>query len=206
MKKTALFLIVIIILLHVDLSASKRRMVGGGPILSWASSYVTLEAGSVTVQDSATWTYATAMGMFFDYMVNPYISYRTDWFVYPAVINSEIGKGEKQYGVIEHHAVGFSLLRHFNFKHVNPWFGAGPYLQFSTVNDVDSYIIHLMLSTGFDYEIYPDTYLCPEFKFGIGTRIISSNEDSVVIDVPGTNDFSTSGIIIFLKIGIARVF
>jgi len=206
MKKTALLLILIILLLNADLSASKRRMVGGGPILSWASSYVTLEAGSVTVQDSASWTYATAMGIFFDYMVTPYISYRTDWFVYPAIINSGLGKREREYGVIELHAVGFSLLRHFNFRHINPWFGAGPYLQLSTINDVNSYIIHLMLSTGFDYEIYPDTFLCPEFKFGMGTRIFSSDEDKVVIDVPGTSDFSTSGIIIFAKIGIAKAF
>lgn len=206
MKKPGLLLIAVIILLHTDLYANKRRMVGGGPILSWASSYITLEAGSATVQEDASWTYATAMGLFFDYMVNPYISYRAHWFIYPAVINSGLDAEKREYGVIELHAVGFSLLRHFNLKYINPWFGAGPYLQFSTVNDVNSYIVHLMLSTGFDYEIYPDTYLCPEFKFGIGTRIISSNEDSVVIDVPGTSDFSTSGIILFAKIGIAKAF
>jgi hypothetical protein len=146
------------------------------------------------------------MGLFFDYMVTPYISYRVDWFIYPAVINNQMYEGEIQYGAVELHAAGFSLLRHFNFKPINPWFGAGPYLQLSTVGDVDSYIIHLMLSTGFDYEIYPDTYLCPEFKFGIGTRIVSSDEDSVVIDVPGTSDFSTSGIILFAKIGVAKAF
>ena len=206
MKKYYLLLLILFVVMQGDLFANKRRMIGGGPIFSWASSYVTIEAGSVTVQDNASWTYATAAGLFFDYMVNPYISYRMDWFVYPAIINTQMHDGERKYGAVELHAAGFSLLRHFNIKHINPWFGAGPYVQLSTIGDINSYIIHLMLSTGFDYEISQDTYLCPEFKFGIGTRIVSSEEDSVVIDVPGTSDFSTSGIILFAKIGVARAF
>lgn len=200
------FLLLIVFFLQGDLLANKRRMAGAGPVFSWASSYITIEAGSVTVQDNPTWTYATAVGFFFDYLINPYISYRTEWVIYPAVINHNMNISKKEYGVIELHSAGFSLLRHFNFRYFNPWFGAGPYLQFSSIGDVDSYVLHLMLSTGFDYEIYPGTFLCPDIKFGIGTRIVSSDNDSVIIDVPGANDFSTSGIIIFARIGVARAF
>ncbi len=205
MKKYFLLLL-FVVFLHSDLQADNRRMLGMGPVFSWASSYLTIEAGSVTVQDSAIWTYATAMGIFFDYRVNPYISYRTEWLIYPAVINDNIHENKKKFDVIELHAVGFSLLRHFNLKRINPWFGTGPYLQFSSIGDVDSYIIHLTLSAGFDYEIFPDTYLCPEFRFGIGMKIVRSDDDSVVIDVPGASDFSTSGFILFAKIGIAKAF
>lgn len=205
MKKYFLLLL-FVVFLHSDLQADNRRMLGMGPVFSWASSYITFEAGSVTVHDSSTWTYATAMGVFFDYMVNPYISYRTEWFVYPAAINDNIHENKKKFAAIELQAVGFSLLRHFNLKRINPWFGTGPYLQFSSIGDVDSYIIHLTLSAGFDYEIFPDTYLCPEFRFGIGMKIVRSDSDSVVIDVPGASNFSTSGFILFAKIGIAKVF
>ncbi len=204
--KKYFFLLLFVVLLHGDLQANNRRILGIGPVLSWASSYLTIEAGSVTVQDSATWTYATAMGIFFDYMINPYISYRTEWFIYPAAINHNINESKKEFSAIELHAIGFSLLRHFNLRKINPWFGTGPYLQFSSIGDVDSYIIHLMLSLGFDYELYPDVFLCPEFKFGLGMKIIRSDKDSVVIDVPGASDFSTSGFVLFAKIGVAKAF
>lgn len=204
--KRYFFLLLIAVFLHSDLLANNRRMLGVGPIFSWASTYLTLEAGSVTVRDNADWTYATAMGLFFDHMVNPYVSYRTEWFIYPAILNNNINESKKEFSAIELHAVGVSLLRHFNLRNINPWFGAGPYLQFSSLGNVDSYILHLILSTGFDYEISPGVYLCPDFKIGIGMRLIRSDDDSVVIDVPGASDFSTSGFVFFTRIGIAKAF
>jgi len=189
----------------VELHAEKRRMLGPNFTMSWASSYLTIESGSVKVKDSASWTYASAGGWFFDYMLNPYISLRSNWFFYPSVINSKIQDMDDRAGEIPLHEIGFSVLRHFNSP-INPWFGAGPFVQFSTVNDVNSYIIHLILSVGFDYEFMEDTYLCPELMWGIGARILSSEESTVALDVPTGKDFTSSGIVIFFKIGVAKAF
>jgi len=64
-----------------------------------------------------------------------------------------------------------------------------------------------MLSVGFDYEISDDTFFSPELMGGIGARIISKSEDQdVQIDVPTGRGFSSSGFILFLKLGVGRVF
>lgn len=190
-----------------DSSAGVRRMLGPNITMSWASSYLEIQSGSITVRDDTNWDYATAPGWFFDYLMTPYISLRTNWFFYPTSLNSNIRDFNKTNGQVPLHEAGFSVLRHFNLKPLNPWFGAGPFLQFATLDDVNTYIVHAVLSVGFDYEISDDVYFCPELMWGIGARIISKNEgEDVQIDVPTGRGFSSSGFIVFLKLGVGRVF
>lgn len=188
------------------LGAAQRRMLGPELNMSWVSSYLTINSGSVTIRKNATWSYANACGWFMDYLLNPYVSIRTHWFFYPDIINSSPAEIFENAGVITLHEIGFSLIRHFGKGYVTPWFGAGPYLQFETIDDINSYVIHAMLSLGFDYEIMDDTYFCPELMFGIGAGFFKSDEGSVQVDVPTGTDFSTSGIVIFFKIGVAKAF
>lgn len=200
-----LFLI-LIIASGDDLYAQRRRMLGANVNMSWASSYLTIDSTSVKVENNASWTYASAVGWFFDYMTTPHISFRSEWFFYPAAINSAPGEMKEHIGEMPLHEIGFSILKHYNFKPINPWVGAGPYMQFSTINDVNSYILHGMISFGCDYEFLDDTFFCPEFMCGIGVRIISSNSNTVQIDVPTGKDFTTSGIILIAKLGVAKSF
>lgn len=182
-------------------------MLGFNVTSSWASSYLAIQSGSITVQNNVSWNYATAPGWFFDYLLTPYIAIRTNWFFYPTSLNHDLRDFKDTNGQIPLHEVGFSVLRHFNLDGINPWFGAGPFLQFATIDDVDSYIIHAVLSVGFDYEVSDDTFFCPELMGGIGAKIISSAKgQNVVIDVPTGSGFSSSGIVIFLKIGVGRSF
>jgi hypothetical protein len=198
--------VIITFIAFSDSNAVVRRMIGPNITMSWASSYLAIESGSVTVQNDSSWTYATATGWFFDALLTPYISMRTNWFFYPTPINSKLEDMNKDLGEIPLHEMGFSVLRHFNFGSLNPWFGAGPFLQFATIDDVNSYILHALLSVGFDYEISEDTFLCPQLMSGLGMKLISSKQQSVVIDVPTGKDFSTSGIVIFFKIGVGKAF
>ncbi|HOP63807.1 MAG TPA: hypothetical protein PK906_10575 [Spirochaetota bacterium] len=208
--KTRLFTVLIILILGFvsdsSLYAAKRRILGPNLTMSWASSYLAIESGSVQVENDASWTYASATGWFFDYLLNPYISMRTNWFFYPSVINSDVRDIDQRAGEIPLHEVGFSVLRHFNLQPINPWFGAGPFMQFSTIDDPNSYIVHVLLSFGCDYEIMEDVFLCPELMAGIGARLISSDEETVQIDVPTGEDFTSSGIVIFFKIGVGKSF
>ena len=121
-------------------------------------------------------------------------------------MNSGVDEMFTDAGKINMHEIGFSLLRHFGKGYISPWFGAGPYLQFATVDSINSYIIHILLSFGFDYELVDDIYLCPEIMGGIGAGLFKSDSNSVVIDVPTGTDFSTSGIVIFFKLGVAKSF
>ena len=209
-RKASVSLIISIVLLlgaAGNSSAAVRRMLGPNMTMSWASSYLEIQSGSIKVQDDTSWDYATAPGWFFDYMVTPYISLRTNWFFYPTSLNSDYRDFQKTNGQIPLHEAGFSVLRHFNLSPLNPWFGAGPFVQFATLDDVNSYIVHAVLSVGFDYEISEDVFFCPEFMGGIGARIISRNEgEDVQIDVPTGRGFSSSGFIVFLKLGVGRVF
>lgn len=190
-----------------DSFAGVRRMLGPNVTMSWASSYLEIQSGSIAVRDDTNWDYATASGWFFDYLMTPYISVRTNWFFYPTALNSNIMDFNKTNGQIPLHEAGFSVLRHFNLKHLNPWFGAGPFLQFATLDDVNTYIVHAVLSVGFDYEITDDVFFCPEFMWGLGARIISKKTgEDVQIDVPTGRGFSSSGFIVFLKLGVGRVF
>ena len=59
---------------------------------------------------------------------------------------------------------------------------------------------------GLDYEVDEDVFFCPELQFGIGAKIINSDEESVVVDLPTGSDFSTSGIIVLFKLGVAKSF
>jgi len=187
--------------------AAERRMLGPNITMSWASSYLAIQSGSVSVQNNSTWTYATAIGWFFDYQVTPYISVRTNWFFYPTSLNHNPADFNKTNGQIPLHEAGFSVLRHFNAGNLNPWFGAGPFIQLSTPNDINSYIFHAILSVGFDYEIGEDLYFCPELMGGIGARLLSKNENkNVQLDVPTGRGFSSSGFVIFFKIGVGKAF
>ncbi len=206
LKKIMLYSALLVLLGGTGLYAGQRRLLGPNMTMSWASSYLTINSGSVTVQNDTTWTYATAGGWFFDYMINPYVSFRTQWFFYPEMINSKPEDMFDDTGRINLHEMGFSLLRHFGKGYVTPWFGAGPYLQFATIDSINSYILHVLLSVGFDYECFDDIYLCPELLCGIGAGLFKSDEKNVVIDVPTGTDFSTSGIIIFFKFGVAKSF
>lgn len=109
-------------------------------------------------------------------------------------------------GEISLHELGFSLIRRFGKGYVSPWFGAGPYLQFNTIDNLNSYVFHAMLSAGFDYEFLEDIYFCPEIVFGLGASFFKTDEGSVQVDVPTGAGFSTSGIVIFFKLGVARSF
>ncbi|HOP30758.1 MAG TPA: hypothetical protein P5120_15715 [Spirochaetota bacterium] len=189
-----------------SLHAAKRRMLGPNFTMSWASSYLAIDSASVKVENDASWTYASATGWFFDYLLNPYISIRSNWFFYPAVINSSPDDMYDRAGEIPLHEIGFSVLRHFNLQPINPWFGAGPFMQFSTINDVNSYIIHAVLSVGFDYEITEETFICPELMCGIGARLLSSDEETVQVNIPTGKDFTSSGIVVFFKLGVGRTF
>ena len=202
-----LFTLIIFISAAADSSAALRRMLGPNLTLSWASSYLAIESGSVKIQENSTWTYATAPGWFFDYLLTPYISFRTNWFFYPTNWTESFMDFSKTNGQIPLHEVGFSVLRHFDVKPLYPWFGAGPFMQFGTISDVNSYIIHAVLSAGFDYEIADDVYFCPELMGGIGARLIRRNDaHNVVIDVPTGSGFSSSGIVVFFKIGFGKAF
>ena len=79
-KKTILVSFIVLLFAGTNLYAGQRRLLGPNMTSSWASSYLTISSGSVKVENNASWTYATAGGWFFDYMVNPYISFRTQWF------------------------------------------------------------------------------------------------------------------------------
>jgi hypothetical protein len=204
---TILLLLVLIILTAGDIVyAAKRRMLGPNFTMSWASSYLAIDSSSVTVENDASWTYASATGWFFDYLLNPYISFRSNWFFYPAVINSSPKDMKARVGEIPLHEIGFAVLRHFNLQPINPWFGAGPFMQFSTLNDVNSYIVHAVLSAGFDYEFTEDTFICPELMWGIGARLLSSDEETVQVNIPTGKDFTSSGIVIFFKLGVGKTF
>jgi hypothetical protein len=209
MGKSCYFKIVFLLLIFfipAGSDAMVRRMLGPNVTMSWASSYLSIQSGNVKVQENATWTYATATGWFFDALLTPYISLRTNWFFYPTPINSRIENCTDNAGEIPLHEIGFTVCRHFNAGSLNPWFGAGPYMQFATIDDVTSYIVHVLVSVGFDYEIAEDVYLCPQLLSGLGMKIIKTEEDSVVVDVPTGKDFSTSGIVIFFKIGVGKAF
>lgn len=199
-------IILMLFLISADSYAMVRRMIGPNVTMSWASSYLAIESGNITVQDNASWTYATATGWFFDALFTPYISLRMNWFFYPTPVNSDLRNVDEHPGEIPLHEIGFSVCRHFNAGPLNPWFGAGPYVQFATVDDINSYIVHILLSVGFDYEITDDVYLCPQLLSGLGMKIVKSEENSVVVDVPTGKNFSTSGIVIFLKLGVGKVF
>lgn len=209
-KKSAisLYFAVIIIMFYADyVSAADRRILGPNFTSSWASDKLAIESGSVTVKNSSSWDYATAPGWFVDYLLTPYISLRTNWFFYPTMFQhspADIGKAN---GRVPLHEIGFSVLRHFDAGELNPWFGAGPFLQFASIDDINSYVVHAIISVGFDYEITEDIFFCPELMFGVGARIISqSANDNLQIDVPTGRGFSSSGIVIFLKIGFGKSF
>lgn len=204
--KAFIITVFILIISANNLYAGQRRLLGPNMTMSWASSYLTINAESITVQNDSSWTYATAGGWFFDYMVNPYVGFRTQWFFYPQIINSKPVDFFDHPGEINMHEMGFSILRHFGKGYISPWFGAGPYMQFATIDNINSYILHALLSLGFDYEFMDEFYLCPEIFCGIGAGLFSKESDKVVVDVPTGSDFSTSGIVIFFKIGIARSF
>jgi len=209
-KKTGiyLYLTVIIFLFSVEyISAADRRMLGPNVTLSWVSNKLTIESGSVTVNNNSSWNYATAPGWFFDYLLTPYISLRSNWFFYPTMFQRNLKYIDEANGRVPLHEIGFSVLRHFNAGVLNPWFGAGPFLQFASIDDINSYVVHAILSVGFDYEISEDLFFCPELMGGIGARIISQNENAnMKIDVPTGRDFSSSGIVIFLKLGVGKSF
>ena len=199
--------ILIFIFISGDSIAGVKRMIGPNITMSWASSYLQIESGSVMIRNDASWNYATALGWFFDYQVTTYISVRSNWFFYPTSLNRNIKNFNDTNGQIPLHEIGFSVLRHFNGGKLNPWFGAGPFLQFATPGDVNSYIIHAVLSTGFNYELSTDTFFCPELMGGVGARLISRGEDqNVQIDVPTGRGFSSSGFVIFFKLGIGKAF
>lgn len=202
----SLLLFLFVLSADKELNAATRRMLGPNFTMSWASSYLAIDSASVKVQNNSSWTYASATGWFFDYMINPYISFRSNWFFYPAIINSKPDDMKDRAGEIPLHEIGFSILRHFNLQPINPWFGAGPFMQFSTIDDVNSYILHAILSVGFDYEIIEDTFICPEFMWGIGARLVSSNQETVQVNIPTGKDFTSSGIVIFFKLGVAKSF
>ncbi len=188
-------------------SAALRRMIGPSVIASWASSYLAIESSQVTVQDDPSWTNATALGWFFDYLATPYVSLRTNWLFFPTSTSKDFSNFKEDNGKIMAHEIGVSVLRHFDSYPLNPWFGFGPFVQFSTVDNVNSYTIHAILSFGFDYEIAEDVFFCPELMGGIGARLISQQEgQDVAIDVPTGKDFSSSGIVIFLKFGVGKAF
>lgn len=201
-----LSLVVLLLCAVSPLEAAQRRMLGPEINMSWVSSYLTINKGSVTIQNNATWSYANACGWFFDYLLNPYVSIRTHWVLYPEMINSRPVDMFDRPGEIPLHEMGLSLIRHFGKGYVSPWFGAGPYLQFDTIDNINSYVFHATLSAGFDYEFMEDVFLCPEVMFGIGAAFFKEGNGSVQVDVPTGPDFSTSGIIIFLKIGVAKAF
>lgn len=194
------------ILLGNDLFAEQRRMIGPNITTSWASSYLTINTDAVTIKNNASWTYATAAGWFFDYQLNPYVSLRWEWFFYPNVINTNSFNSSDNVGEVNLHEIGFSVLRHFGKGYVSPWFGAGPYLQFVTIDSINTYVIHVLLSLGFDYELADDIFFCPEIMAGVGAGLIKKEEETVKFDVPTGNDFSTSGIVIFFKLGVAKSF
>lgn len=204
----SIILLICLIFLAADEKghAGNRRMLGPNVTMSWASSYLSIESTAVNVEKDTSWTYASSTGWFFDYLVNPYISLRTNWFFYPALINTKPCDLGNHSGEIPLHEMGFSVLRHFNLQPLNPWFGAGPFMQFSTVDDPNSYILHAILSLGFDYEFTDETFFCPEFMWGIGTRLVSSKDETVQIDVPTGKDFTSSGIVIFFKLGVGKSF
>ncbi|MCL1833107.1 MAG: hypothetical protein FWG49_01270 [Leptospirales bacterium] len=201
-----LFFAAIIISVGRDSEAAIRRMIGPNITMSWASSYLNMDSSSVTVRNDSSWTYATALGLFFDYMTTPYISFRFNWFFFPSVINRNYDDFNHTKNEISFHDIGFSLLRHFDAGSMDLWFGAGAYWQFSTLDDIDSYIVYAVLSFGFDYEVSEDIYLCPEFITGIRMRLINKGEEETVITAPSGKNFSSSGIIVFFKLGIAKAF
>lgn len=211
MKKNSGILISVILLIFFLLSgnsiAGVSRMIGPNITMSWASSYLTIESGSVSIQQNASWSYATAIGWFFDYQFTPYVSLRTNWFFYPTCLNSNPKDFRDTIGQIPLHEMGFSILRHLNAGEFKPWVGAGPFVQFATPGDVNSYIVHVILSTGFNYEISEGTFFCPELMGGVGARIISRGTDkNVQINVPTGRSFSSSGFIMFFKLGVGKAF
>ena len=205
-KSAILISLILVFLANCPLDAAQRRMIGPEYNMSWVSSYITINSGSVTIQNNATWSYANACGWFFDYLLNPYVSVRTHWLVYPDMINSRPEYMFEHPGVISLHELGLSLIRHFGKGYFSPWFGAGPYIQFDTIDNINSYVFHAMLSAGFDYETIEDVYFCPEIMFGIGAGFFKEGNGSVQVDVPTGPDFSTSGIVIFFKLGVAKAF
>lgn len=198
---------VIIIFSVSNSSAAIRRMIGPNITLSWQSTYLAIESGNITVQDNAAWENATALGWFFDYLITPYVSLRTNWFFYPTSLGGNYTDLTEENGKITGHEIGVSVLRHFQGFQINPWFGFGPFVGFTTLDNINSYTIHAIFSVGFDYEISENVFFCPELMGGIGARIISESEEKdVSIDVPSGGDFTSSGIVIFLKIGLGKAF
>ncbi len=204
------YLLIILLFLNLsygrNLFSMQHRLVGGQLVPSFASSYLNIESKSIKVQENASWAYASGFGFFFDYQANPYISFRFDWFFYPGLMNTSTENSGENLSRIKVNEAGFTVKRHFEGNLFNPWFGAGPYMQYTVPNEVDSYVLHILLSFGFDYEISDGVFLCPDFKVGLGIKLISSSEDSVVVELPSGSDFSTSGIVVFMKIGLARSF
>lgn len=202
------FITFVIILFSVsNSSAAIRRMLGPNITVSWQSTYLAIESGDIMVQDNAAWENAIALGWFFDYLITPYVSLRTNWFLYPTSMGGNYTNLTDDPGKVTGHEIGISVLRHFESNPLNPWFGFGPFVGFTTIDNINSYTIHAILSVGFDYEISEDVYFCPELMGGIGARIISENEeDDVSIDVPSGGDFTSSGIVVFLKIGFGKAF
>jgi hypothetical protein len=207
-KNIYLFIALVIIIFSVtDSSAAIRRMIGPNITVSWQSTYLAIESGEIIVQDNPAWENALALGWFFDYLVTPYVSLRTNWFFYPTSMGGNYTDFTEENGKITAHEIGISVLRHFEGHPLNPWFGFGPFVGFTTLDNINSYTIHAILSVGFDYQISDDVFFCPELMGGIGARIISENEEKdVSIDVPTGGDFTSSGIVVFLKIGFGKAF
>lgn len=199
--------LLIIIFVSTGSSAAIRRMMGPSVALTWSSSYLEIDSGSVSVQEDPSWSYSTGVGWFIDYLITPYVSIRTNLLMCPGILNKRPGEFNDAKGQMRHNELGFLLLRHLNGGEFSPWFGAGPSLQVSTFDDVNSYILFLYLSVGLDYEISEDVYFCPEMAIGIGSGIVSSDENSnVVIDVPSGKSFSSSGIVTYIKLGVGKAF
>ena len=200
---------VIIISITRESQASINRMLGANIITSWSATYLNIDSGSVTVNENSTWAYATAIGCFFDYKTTPHISYRTSWFSFPSFINKDYNNFNTTNTEVNLHVIGFSLLRHFNIidNDSDIWFGSGIYWQFSAFENIDSYTMYATLSFGFDYKISEDVYLCPELVAGLGMKLIRrSEDDEISIDVPTGANFSSSGLVVFFKLGAAKAF
>jgi hypothetical protein len=182
-------------------------MIGPNFTLSYSSTYLAIESGQVSVQSNPKWENAAALGWFFDYLITPYVSLRTNWFFYPTSMGDDYSNLIEDNGKITGHVIGVSVLRHFEGSSLNPWFGFGPFVGFTTVDNINSYTIHAILSVGFDYQISEDVFFCPELMGGIGARIISESAgNDVSIDVPTGGNFTSSGIVVFCKIGFGKEF
>ncbi len=188
------------------IQAKQHRFLGAEFVSSFSSSYLNIESSSIRVDDNASWTRSYALGCFFDYKFHPNIALRLDWFFLPEFLNSGMDALDSRFSRVELYEAGFLLKRYFQSNVLDSWFGAGISLQYVLIDDFNSYVIHFLLAFGFDYEIYEDVFLCPEIQSGLGMKLLSSNDDSLVIDLPTGSDLSTSGIVIFAKLGFAKSF